>query len=219
MIFLKSIKNAAQDPISCITHLYGALVSLLTVVLFIIIALVKNSTMLSLVSSIVFALSAVGLYSASAYYHYIKRTSEHYTLFRKLDHSMIYVLIAGSYTPIVLKFLNPAEGNLFTIVMWLIALFGILTKIFWLNAPRILYTLLYIVMGWSIVFYFPALAKIDVNCLILLASGGISYTIGGILYIIKKPNLSEQFGFHELFHCFILGGTLLHFIAVGIFVL
>ncbi len=209
----------AQDPLSYLTHLYGAIVSLAFIPTFVVLGITKNSSTMDIISSVVFAISAVGLYSASAAYHYVKRTDKKFTLFRKIDHSMIYVLIAGSYTPIVLHYLDYNVGISFTIIMWSIALFGIIAKIVWLNAPRILYTLLYLIMGWAIVFYIPAFQKIELNCLILIALGGISYTIGGIIYMIKKPNLTLDFGFHELFHCFILGGTLLHLIAVSLFVL
>lgn len=210
----------AQDPISSYTHFWGAVVSAGAILCFAGLGFLRNDSIETILSCIAFGLSALGLYSASSYYHYIPMTHSHHTLFRKLDHSMIYVLIAGSYTPIVLHYLKPQEGTLFILVIWGIALFGILAKIAWLEAPRVLYTALYLIMGWSIVFYFPAFYEaIEPFCLFLIALGGISYTIGGIIYMIKKPNLSKAFGFHELFHCFILGGTLFHFIAVACYII
>ncbi len=209
-----------QDPISSYTHFLGALVSAGVALAFLVLGIMRHDSIKTILSCVVFALSAFGLYSASCYYHTLSWDHPHHTLFRKLDHSMIYVLIAGSYTPIVLHYLDFQEGTIFISVIWGIAIFGILAKILWLNAPRILYTALYLLMGWAVIFYFPAFYQaLEPFCLFLIALGGICYTIGGILYIIKKPNLSEEFGFHELFHCFILGGTLFHFIAVAYYIL
>ncbi|MPN54198.1 hypothetical protein SDC9_201868 [bioreactor metagenome] len=131
---------------------------------------------------------------------------------------MIYVLIAGSYTPIAMHFLAPGNNLIFTLVIWGIALTGIITKIIWLNAPRFLYTLLYLLMGWALVFDIKGFSAVPLNCLSLLAIGGLCYTIGAVIYILKKPNISANWGFHELFHIFILLGTFMHFIAIAFFI-
>jgi len=210
----------AQDPISSYTHFWGAIVSGIIFLVFLLLGFIQNDDLNTILSCGLFALSAIALYSASCYYHTLPLTHKKHLLFRKLDHSMIYVLIAGTYTPIVIHYLPSKQGNLFLLIMWIIAAIGILIKIFWMNAPRILSTLLYLVMGWAIIFYFPAFYhSIETSCILIIALGGLSYTIGGIIYMIKKPNLYESFGFHELFHCFILGGTLFHFIAVACFIL
>ena len=131
---------------------------------------------------------------------------------------MIYVLIAGSYTPICLKFMEGMHGILFVCGVWAVALCGILVKLCWMNAPRALYTGFYLLMGWAIVFDWKALELIPAGAIALLLAGGISYSIGAVFYILKKPNPSPTFGFHELFHVFILLGTFFHFLAVVFYV-
>lgn len=136
---------------------------------------------------------------------------------RKLDHSIIFVLIAGSYTPILAKTLTGTHEVIFISVMWTLALLGCIMKVLWLNAPRRLYTSLYILMGWAIVFSPKALFSMNTVSLWLLVAGGLSYTVGGVIYAIKKPNITEEFGFHEIFHCFILLETILQFFSIGVF--
>ena len=104
-------------------------------------------------------------------------------------------------------------------MIWTIALAGIIAKICWLSAPRILYTLLYLAMGWAVLFDWSGFSQMPSGCLMLIALGGIAYTIGAVIYMIKKPDLSKQWGFHELFHLFILLGSFFHFIAVLSYIL
>lgn len=210
----------AQDPISSYTHFWGAIVSGIILLFYLLLGLFQKDDLKTIFSCSIFAISAIALYSASCYYHTLPLSHRNHTLFRKLDHSMIYVLIAGSYTPIVIHYLPSKQGGLFLFILWMIAVVGIVIKIFWMNAPRILSTFLYLIMGWAILFYFPAFYNtIETSCILLLALGGLSYTLGGIIYMVQKPNFCSAFGFHELFHCFILGGTLFHFIAVACFIL
>lgn len=207
-----------QDPISSYTHFLGACFGGVATLIFLISCLWLQRPLLILFSTCVFGLSMVALYSASCYYHTLSWENPKHTLFRKLDHSMIFVLIAGTYTPICLYYLIKPASWIFTLIIWFIALSGIVIKIFWLNAPRLLYTLLYVAMGWAVVFYWPAFAAIPLPCLSLIAAGGLAYTIGAVLYIIKKPNLSKLWGFHELFHIFILLGSFFHFMAIYLFI-
>ncbi len=205
----------AQDQISCATHFYGALFALATTFAYLLKGWISNTDPLIVFSACAFSLSAVLLYSASALYHYVSIQKKAHRILKKLDHSMIFVLIAGSYTPFVLPYFNSTEGFIFLAVLWSIALLGILLKIIWIEAPRIMTTLLYIIMGWAAVFYLPAfVSNLSGECMFLVVLGGIFYSIGGIIYMIKKPNLSIRFGFHEVFHCFVLSGTLMHAIAV-----
>lgn len=214
--------RTAQDPISSETHALGAVLSLLGGFLFILRALTARASLLALAGAAVFAFSLIALYAASAVYHYypgdvtsggVKR------LLRKMDHSMIYVLIAGSYTPFALQFLPRAEGVRFTAILWGIALLGILLKLVWISAPRALTSAVYLAMGWSIVFVLRDFASCGPACLTLVALGGVSYSAGAVIYALKRPNRSADFGFHELFHLFILAGSLLHYLAVFFFVL
>ena len=131
---------------------------------------------------------------------------------------MIYVLIAGSYTPLCIKFMDPVKLPVFLGAMWTMAAAGILLKLLWLDAPRWLGTLLYLALGWAIVVDLPAFAAMPAGCLGLVAAGGVCYSLGAVLYMLKWPNLSERWGFHELFHLFILAGSACHFAAVFFFV-
>ena len=132
---------------------------------------------------------------------------------------MIYVLIVGTYTPISLYYLPAGENLLFTGILWVIALVGIIVKLCWMGAPRFLSTLVYLLLGWSVLFDFNSFLSIPTSGLWLIAAGGIAYSIGAVIYIIKKPNLSKYFGFHEIFHLFILLGSFLHVLAVYFYVL
>lgn len=211
--------RSSRDPISSYTHFLGACLSFLVTVIFFVLGLSTSSTWLTIGSSLIFGISLLALYSASSIYHHIPAASTHLSLFRKLDHTMIYVLIAGSYTPIVLTFMERTRGIRFISIIWLIALVGIFMKIVWLKAPRLLYTLLYVAMGWAIVFDIGALSEMPNACLLFIALGGLSYTIGAVIYILKKPNFTKSFGFHELFHIFIMIGSAFHIWAVIQFII
>lgn len=209
----------AREPISSFSHMIGAVVFAFATILLIAKALFVGSWSLEiLVGVIVFGISLVALYSASAIYHYSNGSKHKILVLRKLDHSMIYVLIAGSYTPILLKFMAQREGLIFVSVMWLCAAVGVVIKLCWFNAPRWLQTVLYIAMGWAVLFDISIFKEMSGIALFLLAAGGISYTIGGIIYIVKKPNISVKFGFHELFHIFILIGSAFHYLLVLFYV-
>lgn len=160
-----------QDSISSYTHFLGACFGVIATVIFIAAGIANQRSLKTILACCVFSASMIALYSASSYYHTLSWDHPHHTLFRKLDHSMIYVLIAGTYTPLCLTYLPGQEGITFAVVIWAIAL------------------------------------------------GGIAYTIGAVIYMIKKPDLSKQWGFHELFHLFILLGSFFHFIAVLTYIL
>lgn len=211
----------AMDPVSSETHFIGALLSLIALIGMIGIGIWKEVSALTLLSVGIFGVSSVALYTASWVYHYYNASEDNkikLTL-RKLDHSMIYVLIAGTYTPVALNFLDVPHNYYFTAVIWAIAILGIIVKLFWLDAPRFISTLFYLLMGWALVFDFPAFYQVPLGCFVCIALGGISYSIGAIVYIIEKPNWFADFGFHELFHIFVMVGSLFHFIAVYVYIL
>jgi hemolysin III len=160
----------------------------------------------------VFGISLILLYLASGIYHGYNGSDRIIKRLKKLDHSMIYVLIAGSYTPMCLTVLEGRQRVIILGVVWGIALFGIVSKVFINNIPRVLYTFFYLLMGWMVVFFIGDVYRgVELGGFILLALGGILYSIGGFIYMIKKPNFSKALGFHELFHLFILGGSLSHY--------
>ncbi len=208
--------NKAQDPISFLTHFIGAIFAFFATILVCAIQILEHKSLGSILSVFIFGLSMICLYSASSIYHYAKNDSPNKLRLRKLDHSMIYILIVGTYTPICIHYMK--DPTLFLAVIWAIAILGIVIKMFWMNAPRFLSTLFYLGLGWSILFDVSILKAMSSMCTCLIALGGISYTIGAIIYIIKKPNFTSRFGFHELFHIFIMIGTFFHFVAICIYI-
>ncbi len=210
----------AKDPMSSYTHFLGAIGSVLATALML--ALYRNGQVddsLLLLAILLFGFSLVALYSASCIYHFIDASEAINIRLRKLDHAMIYVLIAGTYTPICAKFLAGSARATFIAAIWGAAILGIIVKVAWLNAPRWLYTGLYLVMGWALLFDFDSFRVIPLPCLALIACGGIAYTIGAVIYIIKKPCICTMFGFHEIFHLFIMLGSGFHILAVMLYVL
>lgn len=210
--------SKAREPLNSFTHFLGVILAVIEGFLLIHFSFLNNFSAKTLSSVIIFTVSMILLYSASSWYHYSNGSEKVLKRLRKLDHSMIYVLIAGSYTPICLKYMPNSKGIIFSLVLWGVAIGGSLLKMCWINAPRWLSTSIYLIMGWSIVFDFNSLKLLPSGAVALLLCEGISYSIGAIFYIIKKPNLSKNFGFHELFHIFILLGTFFHFLTVLLYV-
>ena len=181
-----SLFKNAREPMSSYTHFLGVIFAAVgTVFLVILNNVTGDFSVRILVSILAFGGSMLALYSASSLYHYYNGPVFKQEYLRKLDHAMIYVLIAGSYTPICLKFMEGTHGILFVCGVWAVA-------------------------------QAADLAPSDLHALLL--AGGISYSIGAVFYILKKPNPSPVFGFHELFHVFILLGTFFHFLAVVFYV-
>ena len=210
-----------REPISSITHLIGGGLSILALVLLIVKQVLAPSINYNLfVSTIIFGASMILLYFTSGIYHAISAKKEKLVLYmRKLDHSMIYVLIAGSYSPFCLYVLPRKTGIPVFVILWLIAIVGILMKILWINMPRILSSALYIGMGWVAIFVIKDLyINLVGPAFFLLVLGGLLYTIGGVIYAIKRPNI-KNWNFHDIFHIFIMLGPLAHFLLVFLFLI
>lgn len=214
-----SFFHKAHDPISSETHFWGACMSLLGLIMMIVIGIQHHTTPLILGGAIIFGLSLIALYSASSIYHYFQGSQKIKKILRTLDHSMIYVLIVGTYTPVVVCYMEAPHSYYFLGILWSIAILGIIVKLFWLEAPRSLSTILYLILGWAVVFDFQSFLVIPMQCLFLIASGGIAYSVGAIIYIFKKPNFTDMFGFHELFHIFVMIGSLFHYIAIILYII
>lgn len=167
----------------------------------------------------VFALGMIFLYTASTLYHWSNASDEIIKIFRRIDHIMIFVFIAASYTPVCLITLKGDTGNAILITIWSIALVGLFKKLFWLHAPRYLSTLIYVAMGWVIIFAIsPLIERMPETGLYWLVVGGVMYTIGGLIYAIKKPNpWPNYFGFHEIFHVFVMLGSFSHFWMIAFY--
>lgn len=213
--------NVLRDPISSITHLLAGGLSVIALILLISKQLViGNINTMLFVSSIIFGVSMILLYFTSGIYHAISSTKEKaIAVMKKVDHSMIYILIAGSYSPFCLYVLPKKVGIPVFIILWIIAISGITLKVFWINMPRVLSTALYIGMGWVALFVIKDLyLNLVTPAFLLLVLGGIFYTIGGVIYAIKKPNF-KNWNFHDIFHIFTMLGSLAHFLLVFLYLI
>ncbi len=163
----------------------------------------------------IFTLTAVTLFTCSALYHRVAWNDRNKAIWRRIDHSNISILIAGTYTPFAVYLLRPSQTKTLLIVAWGGAILISLLRIFWLSAPRWLYVAGYISLGWAAVFYMPAFLNTGgVSIFILILTGGVLYSAGGVIYALKKPNFSiNWFGFHELFHAVTAAAFICHFIA------
>lgn len=166
----------------------------------------------------VFSLSLMLLYAASTTYHAFDLDAKGNRLLKKMDHMMISVLIAGSYTPICLLVLPAPKGSILLAVIWGLAIIGILFKLFWVSCPKWISSMLYIGMGWACIFVIPSLYHIlSHRGFAWILTGGILYTVGGVIYALKLSVFNEKhanFGSHEIFHLFVMGGSICHFILM-----
>ena len=171
----------------------------------------------------VFALSMVLLYAASTTYHTVDSTDKVNRRLRKLDHMMIFVLIAGSYTPICLITLRGPQGTALCTAVWAVALAGIAIKALWITCPKWFSSVLYIAMGWLCVFaVVPIVKALSPAGFGWLLAGGIIYTAGGVIYALKLPLFNARhkaFGTHEIFHLFVMAGSACHFVLMYFFVM
>lgn len=206
------MKMKLRDPVSGLTHLLGALLSVAGLIVLVYNAATK-ATPWHVVAFSIFGASLILLYTASSLYHLLPVSDKGVRVLRKIDHMMIYVLIAGTYTPVCLIPLRGGWGWSLLCSIWAIAMVGIILKILWFNAPRWLYTLFYVVMGWLVVIaLLPLLRAIPPAGVAWLVAGGVLYSIGAIIYGTKWPKINlKYFGFHEIFHLFVLYGSLCHF--------
>ena len=176
----------------------------------------------SVVALSIFCVSMILLYGASAAYHSLNLSGRPLRIFRKIDHMMIFVLIAGSYTPICLAVLGGKLGCTLLVVIWGLALFGMILKACWITCPKWFSSVIYIAMGWACVAVFgPLLQILPTAAFLWLLAGGIIYTIGGVIYALKLPLFNakhEFFGSHEIFHLFVMAGSFCHFIFMYCYV-
>ena len=207
---MRKLFAKAQDRVSCETHAFGAAAALCGALVYVLRGMWTDAAVPAVAAAMCFCLSMAALYAASGG---VKR------MLRKMDHSMIYVLIAGSYTPFCVVLLPQPRGTQFCLILWGVALAGVLAKMLWINAPRMLSTAVYLIMGWSVVFVAKDFTALGQPCLTLVALGGICYSVGAVFYAVKKPNISAEWTFHELFHLLILAGSFFHYLAVYLYVL
>ena len=202
--------SKSEERLNVFSHGMGIILSVVAFIFLVI----KSGNPTEVISSIVFGTSLILLYTASTLYH--STTIPHRRKkFRILDHAMIYVLIAGTYTPVCLITLNKSIGLTLLIIIWTIAFLGVILKLFLTGKYDKLSTILYVLMGWIAVFATrPLLTYMQEDGLLWLLYGGIFYTIGAIIYSIRNIPFN-----HALFHFFVLGGSICHFVMIYSYVL
>ena len=166
----------------------------------------------------IYTLAAVQLFGTSAAYHRGTWSARTNALFRRIDHSNIFVFIAGTYTPLALTLLEGSSRVTLLALIWSVALLGVLFRILWLGAPRWLYTFLNVAMGWAAMGWLAQLwASGGPAVVLLVLAGGLVYSLGAVAYATKRPQLSPAwFGFHEVFHACTIIAALLHAVAIGL---
>lgn len=215
------MKLKLKDPGSAITHGIAMLLALVGA-LPLLLKAARSSDMLHIIALGVFILTMILLYAASTIYHSVDSTEKVNRRLRKMDHMMIFIMIAGSYTPVCLIALHNKLGYILCSLVWIIAILGIILKGIWITCPKWVSSILYIGMGWLCVLAFiPIFNSLPKTGFGWLLAGGIIYTIGGIIYGLKLPifdSKHKNFGSHEIFHIFVMLGSICHFIVMYFFI-
>lgn len=204
-----------REPGSAITHFIGMLLAVFASIPLLLKASAASNVRCCIALGI-FMGSMILLYGASAIYHSVTVSAQKLKIFRKVDHMMIFILIAGSYTPVCLIVLGGRLGNTLLAVVWGISIAGILIKAMWITCPKWFSSAIYIALGWACLAVFgPLLHTLSRAAFLWLLAGGIIYTVGGIIYALKLPIFNARhkyFGSHEIFHLFVMAGSFCHFI-------
>lgn len=210
-----------REPGSAITHFIAMMMAVFAAVPLLVKAGIQSGWE-NFLAMAIFMASMILLYGASATYHSVDLTGRSLRIFRKLDHMMIFVLIAGSYTPVCLIVLGGKLGYTLLALVWGIAAVGMLVKACWITCPKWFSSVIYIAMGWVCVLVFgPLLKTLSTPAFLWLLAGGIIYTVGGVIYALKLPIFNAKhkfFGSHEVFHLFVMGGSICHFIFMYLYV-
>jgi len=202
-----------RDPMSALTHFIAFVAAIFGTPILLVHAAAEVASLSAMVSLSIFMVSMVLLYGASSAYHTFALSDRGIKTLKKLDHVMIFFLIAGSYTPVCTVRLGSAGLKLLVLV-WGLAVAGAVFKLCWVTCPKWVSSVIYIAMGWSCVTAMPQiLATLTTVGFLWLLAGGIVYTVGGVLYALKPKGLEgKRFGIHEIFHVFVMGGSLCHYI-------
>ena len=211
-----------RAPGSDITDFIAMMMAVFAATPLLIKAALSSDGKITLLALGIFCISMILLYGASATYHSLNISGKALRIFRKIDHMMIFVLIAGSYTPVCLIILGGKLGYTLLSVVWGIALFGMILKACWVTCPKWFSSVIYIAMGWVCLGVFGTLWNVLPHAAFgWLLAGGIIYTIGGVIYALKLPIFNGKhkfFGSHEIFHLFVMGGSICHFIFMYLYV-
>ena len=201
-----------REPVNTISHMAGAIGSVIGLTLMVVFAAIRADVW-HVVSFSIFGSTLILMYTSSFLYHGLRISEKALLIFRKIDHIMIFMVIAGSYTPLCLVPLRGPWGWSLFAAVWSIAVIGIFIKIFFINTPRWVSTLIYLGMGWlCMVAIYPLVKSVEPVCLFWLGLGGVFYSGGAVVYALKKPNLFPGIlGFHEIWHLFVILGSACHF--------
>jgi hemolysin III len=221
-VFFMTVTFTIREPGSAITHFIGMVFAVLASAPILMKAFLGAGGT-GVFAMAVFMTSMILLYGASTLYHSVNLSGHSLKVFRKIDHMMIFVLIAGSYTPVCLLVLEPQSGHSLLVAVWAIAVIGMLVKALWITCPKWFSSIIYIAMGWACLSVFSELmTSLSGPAFFWLLLGGIMYTVGGVIYALKLPifNLKHKnFGSHEIFHLFVMAGSICHFICMYWYIL
>ena len=218
---IKQGVSRIKDPGSAITH-FIAMVLAICATAPLLLKAAREPDHVHFISLMIFILSMIGLYAASTIYHSLDISPKVNQLLRKLDHMMIFILIAGTYTPVCMIVLGDKTGWILLGLVWGIAIVGIIINACWITCPKWFSSLIYIAMGWVCILAFTKIvSSLSPAGFAWLLAGGIIYTVGGIIYALKLPIFNsrhQNFGSHEIFHLFVMAGSLCHYIVMYSFV-
>lgn len=207
-----------KEPVNTLTHFITFLAAIVGLVFLIVLS---RSTPSALVTMTIYGVSVILLYGASSLYHWVTTTPKKELVLRKMDHCAIYLLIAGSYTPVFYFGLDGLWKWIMLACVWGLTIVGILMKLFFMNVPRSVSTAFYLILGWIAVIPFVQLIHtLPVGAIVLMFLGGVFYSVGAVIYATKCFNFFPgKFGFHEIFHLFIMAGSAVHFAMMVVYIL
>ena len=213
----EQLKEHIKDPGSAITHFIGMLMAIFAAIPLLLKA-AREPSKIYIIAIAVYAASLILLYAASTTYHTFDKSRKVNTILKKIDHMMIFILIAGTYTPVCLIVLGNRSGYRMLSLVWGIAIVGIIINALWINCPKWFSSVIYIAMGWVCVMAIRQIvAALTPAAFAWLLAGGIIYTIGGVIYALKLPIFNSKhknFGSHEIFHLFVMGGSFCHYMMM-----
>ena len=207
------IEDELRPLLRGVSHAYAFWAALAAAI--VLTALVPGGT--PRVASLVYGIGLCGLFAASGTYHRWRWDQRWRPLLRRIDHSTIFVFIAASYTPVALLVMHGALRWAILVAVWAGALGGVILSVAWITAPRVLSALCYLALGWVCVFALPQMIdRLSIAPLVLLAAGGVLYSLGAVVYATKRPNpWPSTFGFHEVFHALVIAAATVQFVALA----
>lgn len=205
-----------KEPVNTLTHFVTFLAAIVGLVFLV---MMSQGNTGKLVTMTIYGVSVILLFGASSIYHWLKVSPKVELLLRKLDHISIYIMIAGSYTPVFYYGLTGGWRWTMLVSVWVLALIGMVLKLWFLHIPRFVSTGFYVTLGWiALVPFFQLVHHLPVGALVMMGAGGVAYTIGAVIYATKKLDFfPNKFGFHEIFHLFISIGGVTHFLMMIFF--